>query len=170
GLDVRFSSQDDGEAIVCTGLFDDTSETPDDYNAMLQGFAQRGVTMVCANPDITVERGGKIIFCAGALAERFETFGGVVKLAGKPHSPIYEMAFDRLEMLLGQPVPREDVLAIGDGAKTDIEGAFGAGLDAVYVASAVGLGLGGGLDRAALVGLFPDPESRPIAAMTELAW
>ncbi|MEO1204973.1 MAG: TIGR01459 family HAD-type hydrolase [Pseudomonadota bacterium] len=170
GIDVVFADAETADTIVCTGLFDDRTETADNYNTLLKGFAARGVEMICANPDITVERDGKIIFCAGALAERYEALGGVARLAGKPHAPIYDMAFERLADIAGAPVKRADVLAIGDGVKTDIAGALAADLDAVYIASAVGLGLGGALDPAALNALFPDPTARPIAAMTELAW
>ncbi|MEL7049380.1 MAG: TIGR01459 family HAD-type hydrolase, partial [Pseudomonadota bacterium] len=101
GLDVAFGSVGESETIVCTGLFDDAREGPDDYNQMLTDFAERGVPMICANPDLTVERGGTIIYCAGALAARYQELGGVVDLAGKPHAPIYDMAFKELAELVG---------------------------------------------------------------------
>lgn len=170
GLKVSFAPAEVCQVVVCTGLFDDENETPDDYDAMLSDFAARGVRMICANPDLQVERGGRIIYCAGSLAKRFVELGGVADLAGKPHRPIYDMAFDRLKELSGRMPSRADVLAIGDGVKTDIKGAVDAGLDAVYVASAVHLGPGGTIDDTALMHLFPDAEDRPVAAMAALAW
>ncbi len=170
GLDVAFATPEACEVVVCTGLFDDDSETPDDYDALLGDFKARGIRMICANPDLTVERGGKIVYCAGALAQRYSEIGGVADLAGKPHRPIYDMAFTRLAGLLPRAPERSEMLAIGDGVKTDIKGAVDAGLDAVYVASAVNLGPGGTLDDTALMHLFPDPGQRPVAAMAALAW
>lgn len=170
GLDVAFSSPDACDVVVCTGLFDDETETPADYAAMLADFKARGVRMICANPDLTVERAGRIVYCAGALAQSYAEMGGVADLAGKPHRPIYDMAFTRLKEVTGRLLSRDDVLAIGDGVKTDIKGAVDAGVDAVYVASAVHLGPGGTIDDTALMHLFPEPEGRPVAAMAALAW
>lgn len=170
GLDVTFAEAGDAGVIVCTGLFDDSCETPDDYTALLEDFAGRGVTMICANPDLKVERGGQIIYCAGALAQRYGELGGAVALAGKPHWPIYQMAFERLAKLAGRPVAVDEVLAIGDGVKTDIAGACAVGVAAFYVASAVHMARGVELNSDVLDDLFPDPEARPIAATTALAW
>lgn len=168
GLAVTLSGADEAEAVSCTGLFDDEIETPDDYADLLKGFAGRNLPMVCANPDLTVERGSKVIYCAGALAAAYETAGGSVAYAGKPYLPIYDMAFAALAALRSKPVPRERILAIGDGIRTDITGAAAAGLDSVFVAS--GVHVASGLGGEALADLFPDPAVRPIAAMPALAW
>lgn len=170
GLGTRLVGAEDAEAVVCSGLFDDTIETPADYAELLAGFARSGLPMVCANPDLRVERGGRIIYCAGALAQSYEELGGSVAYAGKPFQPIYEMAEERLAGIKGQPVPRDRVLAIGDGVKTDISGAAATGIASVYIASAVHIENGAILDSALLDTLFPGPEGRPVAAMTELAW
>lgn len=161
---------DGAEAIVCTGLFDDNTETPVDYADRLQEFAARGLPMICANPDIKVERGGQVIYCGGALAEAYAALGAEVLLAGKPHSPIYEMAFARLKEMRGRDVPLSRILAIGDGVKTDIAGAISAGVRAVYIASRVHMGDGEALEPNVLHGLFPDPMARPVAAMAALSW
>ena len=124
--------------------------------------------MICANPDLKVERGGQIIYCAGAIAEAYGAIGGDVVYAGKPHLPIYDAALARIAELRGDAVPRERILAIGDGVKTDILGAVRAGIRSVYVAS--GIHLQGGLDAQALAKLFPEPEGRPVAAMSAVAW
>ena len=91
GLDVERVPPEDAEAIVCTGLFDDERETPDDYAATLKQCAARALTMICANPDVMVERGGRMIYCAGAIARAYEALGGKVEYAGKPYAPIYAL-------------------------------------------------------------------------------
>ncbi|MCH9807651.1 MAG: TIGR01459 family HAD-type hydrolase [Alphaproteobacteria bacterium] len=173
GIDVQRVGDEPGdgaEVVICTGLFDDTSETPADYAKQLAGFKARGLPMICANPDIKVERGGQVIYCGGALAEAYEALGGEVHLAGKPHSPIYDMAFARLAEMRGRDVARSRILAIGDGVKTDIAGGISAGVRAVYIASRVYMGDDEALEPGVLDGLFPDPSARPVAAMAELVW
>lgn len=170
GLDLARVAPEAAQGIVCTGLFDDTTEAPDDYAELLHDLLARGLPMICANPDLKVERGGKIIYCAGAVAEAYERIGGGVVYAGKPHLPIYEAAFARIAELRGAPASRHRVLAIGDGIKTDILGAAKAGVRSIYVASAIHLGEGRDLDAAALDELFPAADGRPIAAMTALRW
>lgn len=173
GIDVACvgpEPQDGAEAIVCTGLFDDTTETPADYEELLAGFARRDLPMICANPDIKVERGNQVIYCGGALAEAYQKIGGDVQLAGKPYAPIYEMAFEMLSDMRGKPVSKSRVLAIGDGVKTDIAGASEAGVRSVYVASRVHMGDRRALEPDVLEELFPDHEHRPVAAMAQLAW
>lgn len=170
GLGVKLGSHDLAKAIVCTGLFDDETETPETYAPLLKASANRQLHMVCANPDLTVERGGKIIYCAGAVAAAYENIGGKVTYAGKPHLPVYDMAFEELARLCGAPVERDKVLAIGDGIRTDIAGAANAGIQSIYIASGVHLGPGGSLNAAALATLFPAGSSQPAAAMTALAW
>ena len=91
--------------------------------------------MICANPDHLVERGDKLVYCAGALAAIYEKLGGNVVYAGKPHAPIYELALETIASLAGRAVSKHEVLAIGDGVNTDIAGAAGLGIDAVFVAS-----------------------------------
>lgn len=168
GLDLTLTDPNNAAGIICTGLFDDTTETPDDYRGILADLYARSLPMICANPDLKVERGDKIIYCAGAIAEAYAAIGGVVTYAGKPHLPIYDAALARIEELRGALVARERILAIGDGVKTDILGATRAGLRSVYVAS--GIHLKGGLDADALTELFPDRDGRPVAAMRALAW
>lgn len=157
------------EAISCTGLFNDEAEGPDDYRSLLEACAGRGLPMICANPDLKVERGNRIVYCAGALAQLYAELGGSVSYAGKPHLPIYHQAFERLAQLAGRPLAAPDVLAIGDGVHTDIMGACHAGVDAVFIASGVHV-TGGLINEAHLDEIFPSPAVRPIAAMQELAW
>lgn len=137
-LEATFTSNDDeAEAISCTGLVDDESETPDDYRERLQKLADRGLQMICANPDIVVERGDRLIWCAGALARLYEDLGGKVSILGKPHAPIYTAAMQRLAKLSGEDVAREDVLAIGDGLPTDIRGAVSQDIDVLFITAGI---------------------------------
>jgi len=127
----------EAELVVNTGLIDDTTETPDDYAGMLSDFRAREIEMICANPDLVVERGDKLIYCAGALADAYEQLGGTVLWAGKPHPPIYDLAMEKLAVAAGKPVDRSRVIAIGDSLRTDLAGAKRAGVDAVFVASGI---------------------------------
>jgi len=171
GLDIERVEASEAEFVVCTGLFDDETETPDDYQDLLRDFAGRKLTMLCANPDRMVERGHHLVYCAGALAEVYEALGGSVIYAGKPYLPIYELALETIADLAGKPVPRRRILAIGDGVHTDMAGAADFGLDAVFVASALHRPKAGGtnLDGAHLADLF-EGRKRPRAAMAALAW
>ncbi len=169
GIDIRLVAEADADGVICTGLFDDTTETPEDYSALLASFKARDLPMICANPDIKVERGGRIIFCGGAVAQAYAEIGGEVHLAGKPHAPIYDMALDELARLRGDAVEKERILAIGDGVKTDIAGAVRAGIRAVYIASAVHM-VGDTLDDDEISRLFPAGSERPVAAMAKLDW
>ena len=168
GLDVHLSPPETAEVVLCSGLWDDTRETPADYAGLWPGLIARGVPMICANPDIKVERGHELVYCAGALAADYAEAGGKVTYAGKPHLPIYERTFDVIDELKGRPVPKARIIAIGDGLDTDLKGAHAAGLRSVLVASAVHLP--GGLDQRALAEAFASRPFRPVAAMTALAW
>lgn len=168
GLGVTLSEPAEAEAVACTGLFQDEVETPDDYTGLLTGLAARNVPMICANPDLTVERGSQIVYCAGALAVEYIAKGGSVAYAGKPYLPIYDMALQMVEGIRGSAVEKARVLCIGDGVRTDIKGAAAAGLDSVFIAS--GVHVQGGLSGEALAHLFPTADMRPIAAMSTLKW
>jgi HAD superfamily hydrolase (TIGR01459 family) len=135
---------EDATYAVCTGLREDTRETPLDYETELSALAARSMTLLCANPDLVIHRGGAVVYCAGALARRYEELGGQVIYAGKPYSPIYQRAMTLAEDARGAGIERRRVLAVGDGMKTDIAGATEAGFDALFVT--------GGIHRAALHG------------------
>jgi len=167
GLTARLATPDAAEAIVCSGLWDDTSETPANYEALFEVLAARRLAMLCANPDLVVERGNKLVYCAGALAALYAQKGGEVIYAGKPHVPIYERTFATLERLAGRALARERILAIGDGIDTDLLGAHRAGLRSLFIASAVHLP--GGLDAQTLDELFASRPFRPIATLPALA-
>lgn len=155
GLDLRPVPLADAESVLCSGLFDDETETPDDYAGLLGKMLQRKMIMYCANPDRVVHRGSRLIYCAGALADRYLAMGGRVILAGKPHSAIYRLAFDRLAEVAGGPVPHEDIIAIGDAVPTDLAGAAAAGLDSLFVS--------GGIHGEAMGSVHDAPDSEAVS-------
>ncbi len=121
----------DAEGVVCTGLADDLTETPDDYRAALLLAKTMGLPMLCANPDIVVDMGDKRLYCAGALAQAYEAMGGTALYFGKPHPPIYDLAQRRLGEVMGLSDPQ--ILCIGDGIGTDIQGGMAEGLDTLFI-------------------------------------
>ena len=136
GARPELVSLEDAQYALCTGLRDDVTETVEDYEPELRAMAARGLPMICANPDIVIHRGDTLIYCAGALAHRYEELGGSVVYAGKPYAPIYDRALALAEAR-GAPIERRRVLAIGDGMKTDMVGATRAGLDALFVTGGI---------------------------------
>lgn len=137
GLDVERVEEFEASAVVCTGLFHDETETPDDYSEMLARLRARNLPFVCANPDIVVERGDRLVWCAGALARDYAQLGGRTLIAGKPHPPIYRAALAAVADHLGHMPDRSRILAIGDGMLTDVKGAADAGLDVLYVTAGI---------------------------------
>ncbi|MFN3282405.1 MAG: TIGR01459 family HAD-type hydrolase [Tabrizicola sp.] len=145
----------EAQGIVCTGLRDDLTETPDDYRAALLLGKTLDLPMLCANPDIVVDLGDRRLYCAGALAQAYEAMGGRTLYFGKPHPPIYDLARRRLAEA-GAPADPA-ILCIGDGISTDIRGGIGEGLDTLFIT--------GGLEADRF---GPDPEN-PDPARLE-AW
>jgi HAD superfamily hydrolase (TIGR01459 family) len=168
GFELDFADAHNAEVTVCSGLFDDSKETPQDYATLFADLVARCVPMICANPDLVVERGETLVYCAGALAAEYEAMGGKVSYAGKPHWPVYERALALIDELRGRATAKDKVLAIGDGIETDLRGAHLAGLRSVFIASAVHAP--DGLSNAALRKLFASRPFAPIAALTALAW
>jgi HAD superfamily hydrolase (TIGR01459 family) len=137
GLDVELVEEGDATGVVCTGLFDDEAETPEDYSATLRRLRSRNLPFICANPDIVVERGERLIWCAGALARDYALLGGRTLIAGKPHRPIYEAALQAAGKVLGGELAIAETLAIGDGMLTDVKGADDMGVDVLYVSGGI---------------------------------
>ena len=133
GIDVEHVPLEQATGIVCTGLFDDTTETPDDYRAIFLQAKNNGLKMLCANPDIMVDRGDKRIYCAGALAQAYSEMGGEAHYYGKPHPPIYDLAYQKLIEITGREVLPKKIIAIGDGINTDIRGAIGEDIDSLFI-------------------------------------
>ena len=156
------------EIVLCTGLFDDDRETPEDYRDMLARLRARGLTMLCANPDIKVQRGQQLVYCAGAIAEAYEKIGGAVVYYGKPHLPIYDTTLALAARLAGRAILRP--LAVGDGLATDIAGAGRAGIDALFIADGVHGEEIGDVTPESLARLFAQSGVSALAAMPRLMW
>ncbi len=129
----KFVESAQADCILAVGLIDDEAEEPEDYRSYLSGLAQRGLPFYCANPDRVVQRGARLVPCAGALADIYEELGGTVIMAGKPFAPIYERAFETAGQIRGVRPPPDLVLAVGDGLPTDMAGAALQGLDALFI-------------------------------------
>jgi HAD superfamily hydrolase (TIGR01459 family) len=136
GLDIAFTGVDEADFISCTGPDDYWNGRPEDYADRLSVALDRGLDLVCANPDIVVQAGDRLIFCAGAIARHYREMGGRSVVAGKPHKPIYDLARTALEAA-GHPVDPARTLAIGDGPETDIAGAARIGVDALFIAEGI---------------------------------
>jgi HAD superfamily hydrolase (TIGR01450 family) len=136
-LGIELCEERESDVIVCTGLFNDEVETPADYLEQLTRLRSRDLPMICANPDIMVERGTRHIYCAGAIAREYQQMGGRVALAGKPHKPIYDLALHEAASVLGHEVEASRVLAIGDGLLTDVKGAVHCGFDVLYISAGI---------------------------------
>jgi HAD superfamily hydrolase (TIGR01459 family) len=173
GLDLQFAPPDRADFAVCTGLFNDDTETPDDYRELLGAMRARNMFMLCANPDLVVERGEKLIYCAGALADVYAALGGEVFYAGKPYAPIYKEALAMAQAVRGTEVRSDRVLAIGDSIRTDLKGARDFGLDCLFVTAGIHAEEFGGRDSpdlAALAEAFRNAGVMPTAITPRLAW
>jgi HAD superfamily hydrolase (TIGR01459 family) len=170
GLDPQITPLEEADYIVCTGLFDDETESAENYRAMLEQARARKLPLVCANPDIVVERGDRLIYCAGAIAEFYRELGGEVIFYGKPHRPIYERAIALAAERRDRSVSLERVLAIGDSVRTDLAGAQAFGIDCLFVTRGIHSEEFEGIDQldpASVKELFGHP---PKALMRELRW
>jgi HAD superfamily hydrolase (TIGR01459 family) len=173
GTGVVFASLDNADFVVCSGLVDDESETAENYRALLQRMRDRSLTMICANPDVVVERGDKLIYCAGAIADLYAALGGDVIYAGKPYAPIYTEALQQAERSRRNPVALGHVLAIGDSLRTDIKGAAALGIDSLFVTAGIHaeeLGHRDDPQPDALERIFAAEDVRPKAVIKRLRW
>ncbi|WP_411816621.1 TIGR01459 family HAD-type hydrolase [Hyphococcus sp. DH-69] len=169
GLDIDFRPIDEAEFIICTGMMDDHNDSPEDYRAMLQQAAARGLPMICANPDIVVNWGGRMIWCAGALAEIYAEYGGEVIFGGKPHAPIYDLALEMIDDIRGHETAKDRILAVGDGLKTDILGANKQDIDVLLIAGEGGIH-NGATDSASITAQLDEAGVTAIAAAEALKW
>jgi len=167
-LPIDCVSADAASLVLCTGLFDDEIETPADYRDMLLAFKGRGLCLLCANPDFVVQRGAKLVYCAGAIARAYEELGGEVVYFGKPHPPIYQRVLATARRIAGCEAVRP--LAVGDGLETDIRGANNVGIEALFIADGVHGEEIGDFTPEALARLFGKAAVTGKAAMRALVW
>jgi HAD superfamily hydrolase (TIGR01459 family) len=174
GLDVQFAPLQSADYVVCSGLDDDDVDTPEDYRVRLETMLRRKLFMVCGNPDVVVERGDKLVYCAGAIADLYAAMGGEVLYAGKPYRPIYDMALAKAETTAGKKKPAlKRVLAIGDSIRTDLKGARTLGVDFLFVTSGIHaeeLGSRERPDTETLKNALTAGGGMPQAVMRQLVW
>ena len=173
GLGVSIVPLERADFTVCSGLFDDTTETPQDYRDLIATMHERGLLMVCANPDVVVERGERLVYCAGAIADLYAAGGGQVLYAGKPYRPIYDEALTTARRVLGYAADHQRVLAIGDSIRTDLKGATAFGIDCLFVTAGIHAEELGGRenpDISALGDAFAAAGLYPRAVMRRLEW
>ncbi|MEO0398420.1 MAG: TIGR01459 family HAD-type hydrolase [Pseudomonadota bacterium] len=169
GLSIAFDELDAAGFIVCTGIAEEGPSEPDDYRSLLKPAAAAGKTMICANPDIVVNWRGELMWCAGAVARVYEDLGGPVVYAGKPYPAVYELALQEIAKARGAAVSASRILAVGDGAGTDILGANQQGIDAVYVAGAGGVHTGDATPED-IAAALKDAGATARAATSALKW
>lgn len=173
GLKVEFAPLESADYVVCSGLDNDEIETPEDYRARLETMLKRKLFMVCGNPDLVVERGKRLLYCAGAIADLYATMGGEVLYAGKPYRPIYELALKKAEEASGRKAGLSRVAAIGDSVRTDLKGAHAFGIDMLFMVAGIHAEEFGGRDApdiGAMKTVFTAAGEEPTAVMRHLIW
>lgn len=171
GLGLRQAPLNEAAFFAISGLNRD-DETPADYAGVLSEARARDLELICANPDIVVQFGDRMIWCAGAVAQDYENLGGRVVMAGKPYAPIYDLARRELEGVAGRTIHASRILCIGDGVITDIAGANAQGLDSLFIAAGIhgeALWTDGALDPAKVDAALAAENARATYAMTALA-
>jgi HAD superfamily hydrolase (TIGR01459 family) len=174
GLNVTLVDFEAADLIVCSGPFNDEKDKPEDYRDLLTRAKARGLTLICANPDIVVERGDRLVWCAGAVAAIYDEIGGETIYAGKPHPQIYRLALARAEQLRGKAIDPKRVIAVGDGLRTDILGASRQGYDSLFIARGIHAadlaGEDGAHDGGRLLKAFSEAGATPTGVMREFVW
>jgi HAD superfamily hydrolase (TIGR01459 family) len=171
GLPVTLTGADAAELCICSGFRNDETETPADYADDLAALAARQIDMICANPDLVVERGHRLIPCAGAMAAAYADLGGPVLYAGKPHLPIYEEALAIAAAERDREPDHGRVMAIGDAIRTDIAGARRLGVPSILLLQGIHWQEAGAEDwRARHQAWLQGQPVLPDVVMPRLAW
>jgi HAD superfamily hydrolase (TIGR01459 family) len=173
GLPVKFAPLESADYVVCSGLDEDDTETPEDYRPRLEIMLKRKLFMLCGNPDLVVERGDRLVYCAGSVADLYATMGGEVLYAGKPYRPIYEMALKKAEAVSGRKIDIKRVMAIGDSVRTDLKGARAFGIDMLFLTAGIHAEEFGGRDTPdndVMSTVFAAAGEAPTAVMKRLVW
>jgi len=165
GLNISIVGADEADVVLCTGLYDDENETAEDYRTLLESFKRHELPFLCANPDIVVQRGDRLVYCAGAIARLYESMGGNVIYYGKPYAPVFEASL----RAAAKHGPALHPLVIGDGPETDIIGANRLNIDALFIV--------GGIHGAELLAnpsaagaILAKSGAQAIGIMPELKW
>ena len=117
---------DNFDYFLCTGLFDDYDENLNYYKNLFEKKTNK--KMICTNPDLIVDRGGKRELCAGSVAMVFEKMGGEVIYFGKPYPEVYNQSANN---------KNKKILSIGDNLNTDIKGANLLNYDSLLISNGI---------------------------------
>ena len=172
GLPVRFTGHEQADVVLCSGLYNDLEDELEDYDPLLASLRQRGLEMICANPDKVVQYGDRLIPCGGALAERYENAGGKVIMAGKPFAPIYDASRQKAAAALDRMPQNRELLALGDSLSTDITGARDYDIAAAFISGGIhdGQTAGNTPQQLAAIATAAVPGVRLAGAMRKLEW
>lgn len=173
GLDVERVDEENAKAVICSGLWNEKTETPADYTDLLQRLQKRDLTLICANPDLVVEVGDHLEYCAGAIAQAYRKLGGNTLISGKPYEPIYKLAVSEAQKNTGTNFDKSKILAIGDGMPTDIKGADSFGIDALYISAGIHSREYGDIenpDHESVQQFLKQNDQMPIAYLPRLRW
>lgn len=173
GLDVTFAPIETADYVVCSGLDEDDTETPEDYRSRLEIMLKRKLFMLCGNPDLVVERGDRLVYCAGSVADLYANMGGEVLYAGKPYRPIYDLALAKAEAISGRKADMKRVMAIGDSVRTDLKGGRSFGVDMLFLTAGIHAEEFGGRDtpnKDTMKEVFAAAGDMPTAVMKHLVW
>jgi len=137
GLTNPMVSSADSKLCLLTGPLDDRIESAEIYKPLLLEMRDNGVDMICANPDLVVKSGNRLVICAGSIAQLYKNLGGQVFYAGKPEAPIYDAAITQMTIATGRKLSKSRILVVGDGLPTDIKGAAQNGFDAYFIVGGI---------------------------------
>jgi HAD superfamily hydrolase (TIGR01459 family) len=137
GLTNPMVGSRDAKLCLLTGPLDDEIESAEIYESVLLEMRDNGVDMICANPDLVVKSGNRLVICAGSIAQLYAYLGGRVTYAGKPDAEIYNKAMAKMTIAAGRKLSKSSILVVGDGLLTDIKGAVQNGFDAYFVAGGI---------------------------------
>lgn len=137
GLPNPMVDSSDAKLCLLTGPLDDGIQSAEIYRPVLVEMRDNAVDMICANPDLAVKSGNRLVICAGAIAQLYRQLGGTVRYAGKPEAPIYDAAMAQMNISAGQVLSKSRVLVVGDGLPTDIKGAAQNGFDACFISGGI---------------------------------
>ncbi len=129
GLGLEFVDQPE-EATFLLIMSADTDKKIEDYEPILRKAVQKRLKALCLNPDLKTLVGSQLVMGAGAIARRYQDFGGVVAHIGKPHKPIFQMCVRKLQKLDIYP---GQTAVIGDSMDHDITGGSAMGMDTALV-------------------------------------
>ena len=124
--DSKTKNINDSTYLLCTGLFESHDEDLNYYKKLFENHVNK--KMICTNPDLIVDRGGKRELCAGSVALVFEKMGGEVIYFGKPFPEVYNQSIDNTN---------KKILSIGDNLNTDIKGANLLDYDSLLISNGV---------------------------------